>query len=103
MNENMAVVAANGTAEAVEVVLEQAGDVVERRLFRKVLITIVVLVIGAAIVNLILNKGDISVGKPSSEEPPVPEDAADEPADAADEPADAADEPADDAGDADAT
>mgnify|MGYP001556573980 CR=1 FL=1 len=56
MDDSVEVVVGNGSVEVVEAALEQAGDVVERRLFRKVLLTVLILAVAVAIVKLIMGK-----------------------------------------------
>lgn len=75
MDDSVEVVVGNGSVEVVEAALEQAGDVVERRLFRKVLLTVLILAVAVAIVKLVMDKSAGSTGDHAPAEPDTPADA----------------------------
>ena len=58
---------------ATEVNVEEVA-VVERHMFRKIVMAVVLVGIVALVVNLILNRGDIGIGRRPREETATPED-----------------------------
>lgn len=71
-------VGVNGSAEGVEAALEHAAAVVERHTFRKIVLVFALIAIAALVVNLILNRGNIGIGRRPQGEPSTPEDTDDD-------------------------